>query len=134
MSLLLQVEPDIANDVNDRLTTAHNAAVQAARLDEVARAAPHQVSHYFEIPQSELNASWYLDYCKYRHDELQGDTDADNNMHTPKWHVNSQEEYDQALREAIDTGGGEIHLAKGTYKHPETIPDNTSMRGDTNET
>lgn len=41
-----------------------------ARLDELGRAAPHQVSHYFEIAESELNASWYLEYCVARREQL----------------------------------------------------------------
>jgi hypothetical protein len=43
----------------------------AARLDELGKAAPHQVALYFEINQNELNKSWYLDYCVQRRHELE---------------------------------------------------------------
>jgi hypothetical protein len=49
----------------------------AARVDELGRAAPHQVAQYFEIPSSELNSSWYLSYCLNRRDELEGQLNSE---------------------------------------------------------
>lgn len=45
---------------------------KAARIDEVGRAAPHQMARYFEVPQSKLNQSWMLEYAKQRINELEG--------------------------------------------------------------
>lgn len=53
---------DVINQLHDLLIDE--------RIDEVGRSAPHQVAQHFSISPSELNSSWYLDYCKYRRDTL----------------------------------------------------------------
>jgi hypothetical protein len=73
--------PYNGGEIITAILAAYDTAVVAARRDELIRAAPHQVAHYFEIPQSELNAKWYLEYVRYRDNELkalEGKTDVHN--------------------------------------------------------
>lgn len=67
------VDAILSNTVRSKenAKAAIKALLVEARLDELGRAAPHQVALYFEINTSELNSHWYLAYCKDRRVLLQ---------------------------------------------------------------